>query len=129
MEQSITPLICVVLPSCAALVKPTTNSATGIGGDIALDSVLSEKAARASIFARVASIMNDRSGLRPDILSFLCEMLNKGITPLLPRDAGEGPALAKAVLGAGSCFFKGDVRYQRHRFKLPPWSTVYHVLY
>lgn len=39
-------------------------------------------------------------------------MLNAGVTPLLPKEGGEGVALAKAVLGAGSCLFKGEVRYE-----------------
>ena len=39
-------------------------------------------------------------------------MLNAGVTPLLPKEGGEGLALAKAVLGAGSCLFKGEVRYE-----------------
>lgn len=74
------------------------------------DSALSEAAARATIFARVVSVMNGRSGLRPEVLTFLCDLLNNGITPLLAKEGGEGPSLARAVLGAGSCVFKGDVR-------------------
>ncbi|CAN0102013.1 unnamed protein product, partial [Hapterophycus canaliculatus] len=71
---------------------------------------LSEATARATIFARVVSLMNGRSGLRPEVLSLLCGMLNNGMVPLLPKEGGEGPALTKAVLGVGSCFFKGEVR-------------------
>lgn len=66
------------------------------------------------MFARVVSLMNGRSGLRPEVLTFLCDMLNNGITPLLPKEGGEGPSLAKAVLGAGSCMFKGEVRCVLH---------------
>lgn len=58
--------------------------------------------------------MNGRSGLRPEVLSFLCDMLNTGITPLLAKEGGEGPSLAKAVLGAGLCLFKGEVRCAQH---------------
>lgn len=78
------------------------------------DSALSEAAARATIFARVVSLMNGRSGLRPEVLSFLGDLLNNGITPLLAKKGGEGPSLAKAVLGAGSCMFKGEVRFVNH---------------
>lgn len=74
------------------------------------DSALSETAARAAIFARIVSLMNGRTGLRAEVLSFLSEMLNEGIVPLLPKEGGEGAAVAKAVLGAGSCLFKGEVR-------------------
>lgn len=89
-----------------------SNSLLGSGGDGDVDAgcALSEAAARATIFARVVSVMNGRSGLRPEVLTFLCDLLNNGITPLLAKDGGEGPSLAKAVLGAGSCMFKGDVR-------------------
>eukprot|EP00903_Cladosiphon_okamuranus_P009772 g9291.t1 len=80
------------------------------GGDVTADSALSEAAARATVFARVVSLMNGRSGLRPEVLTFLCDLLNNGITPLLAKEGGEGPSLAKAVLGAGSCLFKGEVR-------------------
>lgn len=82
------------------------------GSDVTADSSLPENAARATIFARVVSVINGRSGLRPEVLSFLCAMLNAGVTPLLPKEGGEGLALAKAVLGAGSCLFKGEVRYE-----------------
>lgn len=76
------------------------------------DSALSEAAARAAIFARVVSLMNGRSGLRPEVLTFLCDLLNHGITPLLAATGGgEGPSVARAVLGAGSCMFKGEVRW------------------
>lgn len=88
----------------------TFNSSDGAAGDVTADSALSGAAARATVFARVVSLMNGRSGLRPEVLTFFCGMLNNGITPLLPKEGGEGPALAKAVLGAGSCLFKGEVR-------------------
>ncbi|CBJ27242.1 Histidyl-tRNA Synthetase Similar to Histidine Ammonia-Lyase [Ectocarpus siliculosus] len=79
-------------------------------GETVAESSRSETAARATIFARVVSLMNGRSGLRPEVLTLLCDMLNNGVTPLLPKDGGEGPSLARAVLGAGSCLFKGEVR-------------------
>lgn len=79
-------------------------------GETVAESSLSETAARATIFARVVSLMNGRSGLRPEVLTLLCDMLNNGVTPLLAKDGGEGPSLARAVLGAGSCLFKGEVR-------------------
>lgn len=78
--------------------------------DVTAESALSETAARATIFARVTSLMNGRSGLKPEVLTFLCEMLNAGVTPLLAKEGGEGPALAKALLGGGSCLYKGEVR-------------------
>lgn len=78
------------------------------------DAALPEAAARATMFARLVSLMNGRSGLRPEVLTFLCDLLNKGITPLLAKEGGEGPSLAKAVLGAGSCIFKGEVRCVGH---------------
>lgn len=82
------------------------------GSDVTADFSLPENVARAAIFARVVSVINGRSGLRPEVLRFLCAMLNAGVTPLLPKEGGEGFALAKAVLGAGSCVFKGEVRYE-----------------
>ena len=93
-----------------SLSKPQWHSSDG-GGDVTADSALSEASARATIFARVVSLMNGRSGLRPETLTFLCDLLNNGITPLLAKEGGEGPSLAKAVLGAGSCMFKGEVRW------------------
>ena len=101
------------------------------GPDVTSYSSLPENAARAAIFARVVSVMNGRSGLRPEILSFLCGILNAGVTPLLPKEGGEGLAVAKAVLGAGSCLFKGEVRYEdsnsdgtlRFVYVLPPYQV------
>lgn len=78
------------------------------------DGALSETAARATMFARVASLMNGRSGVRKEVIVLLCDMLNKGVVPLLARGEsggkGDGPALAKALLGAGLCLFQGEVR-------------------
>lgn len=99
-------------PSDASLVSIETPRGISNGGDdVTADSALSEAAARAAVFARVVSLMNGRSGLRPEVLTFLCDLLNHGITPLLAKRGGEGPSLAKAVLGAGSCMFKGKVRW------------------
>ncbi|CAN0103580.1 unnamed protein product, partial [Sphacelaria rigidula] len=78
------------------------------------DGALSETAARATMFARVASLMNGRSGVRKEVIVLLCDMLNKGVVPLLARGEsggkGDGPALAKALLGEGLCLFQGEVR-------------------
>lgn len=71
---------------------------------------MSENAARATIFARIVSLMNGRSGLRPEVLRLLVDLLNKRITPLFARDQGEGAAIAKAVIGAGLCLYEGQVR-------------------
>lgn len=93
-------------------------SSDGAAGDVTADSALSENAARATMFARVVSLMNGRSGLRAEVLTVLCDMLNNGITPLLPKEGGEGSLLAKAVLGAGSCLFKGEVRCVNHNNRM-----------
>lgn len=104
----------VVPPSLQALRTPTilavSNYTPVSGTDVTSESAMSETAARATIFARIVSLMNGRSGLRPEVLRLLVDLLNKRITPLLARDQGEGAAIAKAVIGAGLCLYEGQVR-------------------
>lgn len=75
-----------------------------------VEDALSNAAARSTIFARIVSFMNGRAGVRSEVLTFLSGLLNAGVTPLLPQQGGDGPAVAKAVLGGGSCLFRGEVR-------------------
>lgn len=104
----------LVPPSSQALRTTTmiavSNYSSLSGTDVTSESAMSETAARATVFARIVSLMNGRSGLRPEVLCLLVDLLNKRITPLLARDQGEGAAIAKAVIGAGLCLYEGQVR-------------------
>lgn len=78
--------------------------------DVAPADALQESPARSALFSRVVSYMNGRAGVRSEVLVYMCSLLNAGITPLIAKRGGDGPATAKAVLGAGSCLFRGEVR-------------------
>lgn len=55
--------------------------------------------------------MNGKAGLRKEVITVMCDMLNKGVIPLVTKDgSGDGPALATALLGDGMCFIEGAVR-------------------
>lgn len=107
--------MCACLPPLPPPSSALDDSSSKIPGAPAdEESALTEAAARAALFARVVSFMNGRAGVRKEVISLLCDMLNKGVIPLLGREeeggGGDGPALARALLGEGLCLFQGSIR-------------------
>jgi histidine ammonia-lyase len=58
--------------------KLITSHATGIGD------YLDEEVVRAAMLIRANTLAKGRSGVRPDVIDLLVEMLNRRITPLIP---------------------------------------------
>lgn len=70
---------------------------------------------RAAIVARIQTFALARSGVHSDTLSLLIELLNRRITPLVPRHGSVGASgdlvqlahIALALIGEGEVFYKG----------------------
>ncbi|CAM9627319.1 unnamed protein product, partial [Discosporangium mesarthrocarpum] len=87
------------------LARPTDDpvSETSASQSLEVANSLLDVYARAAIFGRIVSYMNKNSTVRSEVISYLADLLNAGVVPLLPKDGSEGRALAWALLGAGSC--------------------------
>jgi histidine ammonia-lyase len=108
-EHSHLELDAATLERCAAEAKRGKRSSiafdasAGQGAELSAENALPEPEARAAVVARLSALMQTRSGVRADVISFLTDLLNAHIVPLLPASGeGEGAAIARAVLGMGS---------------------------
>lgn len=78
---------------------------------------LSEAATRAMILLRANSLAKGFSGVRPVLIDTLCEMLNRGVHPIVPSQGSVGasgdlaPLAHLALVVAG----EGEAVYQGHR--------------
>jgi histidine ammonia-lyase len=67
---------------------------------------------RAMMLLRATSLAKGHSGVRAIIIDTLCEMLNRGVTPIVPSQGSVGASgdlaplahLALAMIGEGECF-------------------------
>src|SRR5438874_13328847 len=67
---------------------------------------------------RANSLSKGHSGVRPIVIDTLCEMLNRGITPVVPSQGSVGASgdlaplahLALALIGEGEVFYQGQRR-------------------
>lgn len=74
------------------------------------DKALPLHVARAAILARIAYIMQCRSGIRNQVCTYLTQLLNASIVPLLPLDtAKEGDAVIDVLFGNGYAYADGVV--------------------
>src|SRR5262249_1932219 len=88
---------------------------TGVG------EALSVPETRAMMLLRANSLSKGYSGVRPAVIDSLCEMLNRGITPLVPSQGSVGASgdlaplahLALALIGEGDCLDEKGVRIPR----------------
>lgn len=79
------------------------------------------EAVRAAMFLRAISLARGRSGIRSDVVRMLEEMLNRGITPVVPRIGSVGASgdlapmshIALAMLGEGFVFTKNSTEQVR----------------
>jgi histidine ammonia-lyase len=82
------------------------SHAVGVG------SPLSEAETRAMILTRANSLAKGFSGVRPEVIDILCEMLNRGIHPIIPSQGSVGASgdlaplahLALVLIGEGEAF-------------------------
>ncbi len=73
---------------------------------------LSQPETRAMMLLRANSLAKGHSGVRPVVIDTLCEMLNRGVTPVIPSQGSVGASgdlaplahLALALIGEGECF-------------------------
>ena len=73
---------------------------------------LSVPETRAMMLLRANSLSKGNSGVRAQIIDTLCEMLNRGVTPVVPSQGSVGASgdlaplahLALALIGEGECF-------------------------
>ena len=76
---------------------------------------LSEAESRAMLLLRANVLAKGFSGIRPELLQLLVDMLNSGVHPVIPAKGSVGASgdlaplahLALVVIGAGEAFYKG----------------------
>lgn len=82
------------------------SHASGAGDALPVDCV------RAAMVARIQTFAQARSGVHPDVIRLLAELLNRGITPVVPRHGSVGASgdlvqlahIALALIGEGEVF-------------------------
>ncbi len=73
---------------------------------------------RAMMLLRANSLAKGHSGVRAIVIDTLCEMLNRGVTPVVPSQGSVGASgdlaplahLALALIGEGECFDEKGMR-------------------
>jgi histidine ammonia-lyase len=88
------------------------SHAVGVGSPLRIPE------ARAMMLLRANSLAKGHSGVRSIVIDTLCEMLNRGITPVVPSQGSVGASgdlaplahLALALIGEGECFDEKGVR-------------------
>ena len=76
---------------------------------------LSEYESRAMMLLRANSLAKGNSGVRPIIIDTLCEMLNRGVHPVIPSQGSVGASgdlaplshLAQVLIGEGEAIYQG----------------------
>ena len=92
---------------------------------------LSEAEVRAMMLLRANVLTLGFSGIRLEVIEMLCEMLNRGLHPVVPERGSVGASgdlaplahLALSLVGEGGAFFKGELVESRtglHRAGLRP---------
>jgi histidine ammonia-lyase len=84
------------------------SHAAGVG------ELLSQEETRAMMLLRANSLVKGFSGVREQVIDLLCEMLNRGVHPLVPSQGSVGASgdlaplahLALAMIGEGESFFE-----------------------
>jgi histidine ammonia-lyase len=93
------------------------SHACGIGAPLCgIGPPLSEAEVRAMILLRANVLTLGCSGIRWEVIEFLCEMLNRGVHPVVPEKGSVGASgdlaplahLALSVIGEGEVFFQGQ---------------------
>jgi histidine ammonia-lyase len=76
---------------------------------------LDSECARASMLLRAHSLARGNSGVRVEIIELLLEMLNRGVTPVIPSQGSVGASgdlaplahMARALIGEGEAWYDG----------------------
>jgi len=88
------------------------SHAVGVGSPLAIAET------RAMMLLRANSLAKGNSGVRGIVIDTLCELLNRGITPMVPSQGSVGASgdlaplahLALALIGEGECFDEKGAR-------------------
>jgi histidine ammonia-lyase len=88
------------------------SHAVGVGEPLAVEET------RAMMLLRANSLAKGHSGVRAVVIDTLCEMLNRGVTPIVPSQGSVGASgdlaplahLALALIGEGECVDERNVR-------------------
>jgi histidine ammonia-lyase len=86
---------------------------------------LSKEEMRAMMLLRANSLAKGYSGVRPQVIDLLCEMLNRGVHPVAPSQGSVGASgdlaplahLALAMIGEGEVIFEGRQMIAAEAFK------------
>ncbi len=86
------------------------SHASGVGDPLPLD------AARASMLLRAQSLVRGNSGVRIELVEMLLEMLNRGVTPIIPAQGSVGCSgdlaplahMALVIIGEGEAWVGGE---------------------
>src|SRR3954463_10783808 len=84
---------------------------------------LSEAETRAMLLLRANSLAKGFSGVRPDVINTLCEMLNRGVHPVVPSQGSVGASgdlaplahLALVLIGEGEAVYSPTARSRKGR--------------
>lgn len=96
----------------AALQKNLIMShSCGVGNSLPIDQV------RGIMLLRVNNLIKGHSGIRPIVLETLIEMLNRGVTPVIPEKGSLGASgdlaplshMVLVVMGMGEAYFNGEL--------------------
>lgn len=87
------------------------SHASGVGAP------LSEAETRAMMLLRANALAKGLSGVRPQVVETLCQMLNAKVHPVIPSQGSVGASgdlaplahLAQVVIGEGSAAFRGEI--------------------
>jgi histidine ammonia-lyase len=88
------------------------SHAVGVGAPLSISDT------RAMMLLRVNSLAKGHSGVRVAVIDTLCEMLNRGVTPVVPSQGSVGASgdlaplahLALSLIGEGECFDEKGAR-------------------
>jgi len=81
---------------------------------------------KASLLARLATFVQAKSGVHPDLAHLLAAFINKGIYPLIPEHGGVGASgdlvqlahIALALIGEGEVHYKGEWKSAKEVFEI-----------
>lgn len=87
------------------------SHAVGVG------ELLSTEQVRAAMLVRLNSLSQGYSGVRLELMNLLCELINRGITPVVPSQGSVGSSgdlaplshIGLVLMGEGEAFYKGKL--------------------
>jgi histidine ammonia-lyase len=77
----------------------------------------SEEVVKAMMILRANALMKGHSGIRPEVIELLVELVNRGVTPLIPSQGSVGASgdlvplahMSAVLIGEGQAYYKGKL--------------------